>query len=188
MSFPPRPSVGFLSGPGSTSHILPPPPRATGKAFWVCPQGSRARTSWGQRRSKGCSLCRLSERAAHSSQEQSPHIVSALAPQNTKRWTHSGSGWCVTGVECNTWSQCGFPCREENSPECTGSPCGYGSKAMFSKWFHPQLTLTPLTCRACGSGFTVRWFSVHKHRLGGQFKKLHKGIERVYLLLFRGRV
>lgn len=133
-------------------------PRATGKAFWVCPQGSGVGASWGQGGSEGCSLCRLSERAAHSSQQQSPHIVSALVPQNTKRWTHSGSGWCFRGVECNTWPQHVFPCRKENSPECAGSPCGDVSKAKFSKWFHSQLKFTPLTCRACGSRFTVSGF------------------------------
>lgn len=138
--------------------------RAAGKAFRVCPQGSGAGTSWGQGRSEGCSLSRLSERAAHSSQQQSPHIVSALAPQNTKRWIHSGSCWCFKGVEGNTWPQHVFPCRKENSPERAGSPCGdgspcgEGSKAKFSKWFHSQLKFIPLTCRACDSRFTVSSF------------------------------
>lgn len=48
-----------------------------------------------------------------------------------------------------------------------------------------QLKRTPLTFRACGSIFTVSGFQFINPGLGGQFKKLHKGMEKIYSLLFK---
>lgn len=150
MSFPLGPSVGFLSAPGSTSRIL---------AHWS-PTGPPGKHSGSARRALGLGQAEgwAGAKAAHSSQQQSPHIVSALALQNTKRWTHSGGRWGFKGVEDNAWSQRVCPCRKENSPENAGSPCGDGSKAKFSTWFHSQLKFIPLSCKACDSSFTVSGF------------------------------
>lgn len=119
---------------------------------------------------------------------KSPHIVSALAPQKTERWTHSGSHWCFKGIEQNTWPQLSI-----SSPFLTGSgwvrenssECAVVMAQMPSSWNDfIQLKLIPLTFRACGSIFTVSIFQFTNTGLGGQFKKLHKGIERIYPFLF----
>lgn len=46
------------------------------------------------------------------------------------------------------------------------------------------LKLTPLPFKICDSILTVNGFQFTNKGLGGQFKKLHKGIERTYLFFF----
>lgn len=160
-----------------------------GKAFWIYPRGSRAGISCVQGRSRGLQLVQTEWKSC-------TFLSVAKALTLFQLWIHkrprdehiqaasdSLKGWnLIPGPSMSSPFPAGSGLAGENGPEHAGSPCGDGhcSKAKFSKWFHTAETY-PLTFRACGSVFTVNGFQFTNTAPGGEFKKLHKGIERITL-------